>query len=439
MADSNDKKNTDKAADSHKAQDIHSFWNSWIGKISALLGLFWVLPTDRIFNDGISPGLENLDARASNAWGHARGAVVATNQWLKKQLRNFLVLTVTILCVTGSLTYIGLDQGNRGIILGAGLVITFYLIFLWVVVKSAVKILAGAISASSNITASSGAAILRKVGLAEGDGESFKIRFENLDEILGKGFIILPALAEGFFILAILPSFASLLLLGIVGLGAIASGLIAAHIADTMVDGWKLVRKINFILFVILASALVLKFFLPQAFGKFGNAGGLDAWLMNPTWTLGWLGTCIVVGIIGALIWIIAGKVEGETGKRLTAAIPFLTIVAMVIAVYSLSSATDEVESAYSKATDTFSSAPSTTKNTVSKTSIPNSGSANGMKMPDMDYKSGGYTAPKSHTKPAQKSHTPKIIIPKVKITKKSDGLDTLRQNNAEIEALLGI
>ena len=79
------------------------------------------------------------------------------------------------------------------------------------------------------------------------------------------------------------------------------------------------------------------------------------------------------------------GRFEGGSGKRFTKAILPLTLIAMVVAVFSLSSASEQVESTYSKVTETFSGESSSASSSPSRPQISNSGRAKSSKMPDIN------------------------------------------------------
>lgn len=429
MADSNETQET---------QEMHSFWGSWFGKIVALFGFIWVLPTDKIFR-AIEPGMSEASKRARNTWLDTKAAGRASSAWLKKQMMKLLMLSAFVGSITGALLFHGLINGNRVSLVVSFLIGAICLILLWVLIKNSYKMLAGLVATTTNIATSTSAVILKKVGFTDDDSEQFKLKFENIDEMFGKAYVILPAYVEAGIIITAMPSLVTAFFVAFITLVAIGSGLIGPHIDETLKAGWKLAMRVNYALIGLLIFLCVWAYFLPMSYAEYSNPGALDAWFMNPTWTLGWLGTCIVVGIVGAFVWIIAGRFEGESGKRLTRAILPLTIIAMVIAVFSLSPASEKVEAAYSKVTDTFSGESSSASSSSSRSRISNSGTPNNMKMPDVDYKPARGVPSKKGMATTTKPHTTKVVIPKVKITKKHNGFDRIRQNNAEIEALLGL
>lgn len=424
------------------------FWNSWMGKLIALSGLIWIAPTDEIFTELVEPGWSNLKKRARNGWGHAIGAGEVASAWLKKMAWRLLMLTILVGAISGALTFVGLAQGSRALIVGGGLLWVTYLIVLWILIKMSVHTVAKAIEITGDLTGSTFHAVAKKVGLTDAYRERFEIDGEKINDTLSKGFPLLPVFAEGFAALALLPSWGTLLLGGIVTLVVIASGLISAHINDDTTAGWLLVKKVNFWIAVVLATIAVLTFFLPNSFGKWVDAGALDAWIANPTWSLGWFGSVVAIAAIGLVAWIVAGRFEGESGKRFSGIIPVITVIAMVLTGMHLSGADDKAadaaKSTYRSIVDDGQTAKSQSASYGPHT-VPTTGGTNTMTMPQVDYKTGGEptkrtVAKKSASSPKRASKpTPEVEIPEVRVEKKRNGFDKVRQNTAEIEALLSL
>jgi hypothetical protein len=158
---------------------LTGLWNTPLGKLLTLWGLKWILPTDKILEQVLVPGLKaggSLYELAKNE------LVLAPLRRLKRYALDLLSVGVVIFWICLGLVLAGISSCHSYYVAAAGVVWTTYLVYCLVQIRFVGKALAELASSGLNLAQSVLGKLLGAIGLARPAGKGLSIETKTVDD-----------------------------------------------------------------------------------------------------------------------------------------------------------------------------------------------------------------------------------------------------------------
>jgi hypothetical protein len=237
-----------------------SFWQSWLGKVTALLALWFFLPTDEVFEKGVKPTFGAGQRALRKGWHEVRAA----GAWLSEKGRNLFwwFLAVTLLALNG--VFVGIHLHSGVVVSVSGGLYAVFLLFMWFLVRAGVGVIVEAAELGKDLTGSLLSGILTKMGIKTKNGSPTGESVAAIKKFVNDAFVVVPLTFAGTGILAIAPDWTSF---GYVIVAAVMFGLAMSTAVFKRLptdSGWRALFRWSVRIGVVFALLAIAHVFLPK-------------------------------------------------------------------------------------------------------------------------------------------------------------------------------
>jgi uncharacterized membrane protein len=316
----------DKNAPSSNKGDFwqSSFWQSWWGKATALLALWFFLPTDEVLEKGVKPTFAAGQRALRKGWHEVRAA----GAWLSEKGRNIFwwFLLVSILALNG--VFIGIHLHHGVIVALSGGFYALFLLFMWFLLRAGVGVIVEAAMLGKDLTGSLLGGILTKMGIKMKDGSPTGESVASIKKFVNDAFVVVPLAFAGTALLAIAPDWTSF---GYVIVAAVMFGLAMSTAVFKKLptdSGWRALFRWSVRIGVIFALLAIAHVLLPKIIPLFvskNRAAAFEACTadpdrsslgcMLPSMSFGLTTIVIMLVAVPAALWIASAMFPDDDKK----------------------------------------------------------------------------------------------------------------------------
>lgn len=332
------------------------FFHTLMGQVVAGLTFIFAINTKKLWDEVMTRSGSLISEYAKSGLYKADLA----QEWVRKEINAILwamaKMTMAFAFVVTVFVLLGVHLEHRVLIAVGALIGGVYMILLWGMLSALAAVFVTATKLGTSLISTIGGGILEKVRLKKPGSESFEVDLANTREYLrNKVFVVIPIFMFGMTLLVAWPNWMTLGFVLCLAVPAFTIAMAAAYKGWSTDRGWKIVSLACLVLIFFFVLSFLLQMVSPETFDSLGLAhfsnwfSSNDYRAENSFWGDGWLAICITIAAVGGILWVIAGSIEGEAGKRLSYGVKVVSAVAIILVFVFRGPFTDVARAQYEK------------------------------------------------------------------------------------------